>query len=134
MIVTKLPESPLSPTQREIMEIVWERGEVAAIEVREVLSKRRAVARETVRTIIRRMEEKGWLKHRVIGRTHFYSAALPEAASLGQQVVQLVDDVCGGSPERLVTALLDYRGLTEGEAARIESMLKEARKNRGRRR
>jgi predicted transcriptional regulator len=132
--MTKLPESPLSPTQREIMEIIWERGEVAAIEVREVLSRRRIVARETVRTVIRRMEEKGWLTHRVVGRTHFYSAALPESASLGQQVVQLVDTVCGGSPERLVTALLDYRGLSESEANRIESMLKEAKKKRGRRR
>jgi hypothetical protein len=42
--------------------------------------------------------------------------------------------VCGGSPERLVTALLNYRGLSDEEAAHIEAMIKEARdKNPGRR-
>ena len=73
----RLPEEPLSPAQREIMEIIWEKGEVAAVEVRQLLADGRELARETVRTMLERMEDKGWLKHRVVGRTFFYSAAVP---------------------------------------------------------
>ncbi len=128
--MTKLPKSPLSPAQREVMEIIWDKGEAAAIEVRTILSKRKSVARETVRTLLERMEEKGWLTYRVVGRTHFYSALLPREGVIGQRVLELVDTVCGGSPERLVTALLDYRGLTAAEAKRIEALIKEAKGKR----
>jgi BlaI family transcriptional regulator, penicillinase repressor len=123
----RVPDEPLSPAQKEIMEIVWEKGEVAAIEVRQLLADGRELARETVRTVLERMEEKGWLKHRVVGRTFFYSAVVPREATAGQKVIELIDTVCGGSPERLMTALLDYRGLSAEEAARIEALIKRAR-------
>jgi predicted transcriptional regulator len=115
------------------MQIIWDLGEVAATEVRDILCEDNPVARETVRTVLRRMEEKGWITHRVIGRTHFYRAAIQETASIGQQVMQLVDTTCGGSPERLVSALPDYGKLSLGELSRIETMLQQAKKQRGRR-
>ena len=123
----RFPQEPLSPAQQEIMEIIWEKGEVAAVEVRQLLADGRELARETVRTMLERMEEKGWLEHRVVGRTFFYSAVVPREATAGQKVIELLDTVCGGSPERLMTALLDYRGLSAEEAARIEAMIKRAR-------
>jgi predicted transcriptional regulator len=121
----ELPE--LTPAQGEIMEIVWERGEVSASEVRRVLSRTRAVARNTVRTLLERMEEKGWITHREEGRTFLYSAAQPRQATIGQRVRQVIETVCGGSAEALVTALLDYRGLSPGELERIRAMLAKAR-------
>jgi BlaI family penicillinase repressor len=117
----------LSQSQREIMEIVWERGEVSAVEVRQILSPKRDLAKNTVRTLLDRMEEKGWLKHREDGRTYVYSAAQPREASIGQKVLEVIEHVCGGSPEELVTALLDYRGLTARELERIRAMLDEAK-------
>jgi BlaI family transcriptional regulator, penicillinase repressor len=130
----RLPDEPLSLAQKEIMEIVWDKGEVAAVEVRDLLADGRELARETVRTTLQRMEDKGWLKHRVVGRTFFYSAVVPRDATAGQRVIELIDTVCGGSPERLMTALLNYRGLSAEEAARIEALIKQARdKKPGRR-
>ena len=67
-------ETPLTQAQREIMEIVWERGEVTVTEVRDQLAKKRDLARNTVQTMIVRLEERGWLKHRGEGRTFYYSA------------------------------------------------------------
>jgi predicted transcriptional regulator len=121
----EMPE--LTPAQSEIMEIVWERGETTATEVMRVLARTRPVARNTVRTLIERMEEKGWITHREEGRTFLYSAVLPRQATVGQKVWEVVDTVCGGSAETLVTALLDYRGLNPGELERIRRMLAEAR-------
>jgi predicted transcriptional regulator len=114
------------------MEIVWERGEVTVSEVRDVLAKRRELARNTVQTMIVRLEEKGWLKHRVAGRTFVYSADRPRTVSLGAKVAQMVDRMFAGSPEEMVTALIQYRGLSPGEAQRIRSMIDEAEKKRKR--
>lgn len=114
---------PLSAAQREIMNVVWERGEVSARDMREALSQTREVARNTVRTLLERMEEKGWLVHREQDRTFLYSAARPREETVGQKVIEVIDQVCGGSPEALMTAILDYRGLTSAELNRIRSLL-----------
>ncbi len=125
----EIPE--LTPAQGEIMEIIWELGEVSATGVRRVLAQTRPVARNTVRTLLERMEEKGWITHREDGRTFLYRAARPRHASIGQKVREIIETVCGGSPEALVTALLDYRGLSHGELARIRQMLAKARATKG---
>ena len=110
-MATKQSDLPdLSPAQGEIMEIVWERGEVTANEVRRVLARTREVARNTVRTLLERMEEKGWLAHRTEGRTFLYAAARPRRETIGQKVREIVETVCGGSAETLVTALLTTAG------------------------
>lgn len=122
----ELPELPEG--QREIMEIVWDQKEVSAFEVREILSRRRPVSRTAVRTTLERMEEKGWLTHRVVGRTHFYSPLVSRQISLGRRVAEMIDKACGGEPERLMSALMDYRGLTPTEVERIQALLDQAKK------
>jgi BlaI family transcriptional regulator, penicillinase repressor len=121
------PVVPLSPAQQELMEIVWDRGELSASEVGRILTPTRRLARNTVKTLLLRMEEKGWLTHREEGRTHRYRAAVPRQVTIGNKVVELIDTLCGGSPEALMTALLDHRGLTDAEAKRIREMLDAAR-------
>lgn len=118
--------TPLSQAQCEIMEVVWEEGELSARMIRESLAKQgREIARNTVRTLIERMEEKGWLTHRVEGRTYYYSSAHPREATTGRKVLDVLDQICGGSPETLMSALINYRGLTPAELDRIQGMLKD---------
>ena len=117
----KLPD--LSPAQREIMEAIWTHGELSVSQTRAILSEKRDVARNTVRTLLERMAEKGWLKYREDGRAYLYSAVVPRQTSIGERIIEVVDHVCGGSPEAMVTALLDYRGLTKEELSRIRQML-----------
>ncbi len=124
--MAKADSSPLTDAQREIMEIVWERGEVTVSQVRDALAERRELARNTVQTMIVRLEEKGWLKHRAEGRTFVYSANRPRTVSLGAKVSQMVDRLFAGSPEEMVTALIEYRGLSRAEAERIRDMIDEA--------
>lgn len=124
--MTEANTTPLTPAQREIMEIVWNCGEATVSEVREVLSTKRKLARNTVQTMIVRLEEKGWLTHREAGRTFIYSAARPKNISLGANVSQMIDRLFAGSPEEMVTALIEYRGLTPEEAERIREMIDRA--------
>ncbi len=121
---------PLSEKQREIMEIVWELGKASVFEVRDQLSEHREVARNTVRTMMERLEEKGWLTHQVIGRTYFYTALIPRDVSIGERIVDVVDKVCDGRPESLMSALLDYRGLSAEEIERIQRLLNSAKKQK----
>lgn len=124
----KQPElAALSESQQEIMEIVWSHGEVSARQVRDILLKKREVARNTVRTLLERMEEKGWLTHREEGRTFLYSAIQHRHDTAGQKIVEVLDQLCGGSPEKLVNALLDYRGLSTDELSRVRKMLADAK-------
>jgi predicted transcriptional regulator len=122
--------TPLTDVQREIMEIVWDRSEVAVSEVWNELAKRRDVARNTVQTLIVRLEEKGWLTHREEGRTFFYAAARSRAKSLGAKVAQMIDRLFAGSPEEMVTALIEYRGLSADEAERIRTMIDQSESSR----
>ncbi len=118
---------PLTRAQREVMEVIWDRGEVGVLEVTEILNQNRPIARNTVRTLMDRMREKGWLKYRAQGRSYLYSAVVPREENLGQRVAEMVDKACGGAPEKLMMALLNYRGLSEEEAARIRQMLDAAK-------
>ena len=127
---TKLQDlPPLSRAQRELMELIWDQGELGVQDATTLLNETRPVARNTVRTLMERMREKGWLKHRVDGRSYLYSATVPREESLGQRVMDIVDKACGGNPDKLMMALLDYRGVSDEEAKRIRKMLDTAKKS-----
>ena len=121
--MSKSNPTPLSKAQREIMRLVWDTNEITVSEVRDLLAKRHGWARNTVQTMMSRMEEKGWLRRRVVGRTFLYAAAVPKRTMLGSKVKELVDGLFGGSADEMVTALMEYRGLTKEEADRIRAML-----------
>ncbi len=122
-----IDKTPLSRSEREIMELVWDKKEAGVLEITTALNAQRTIARNTVRTLMERMEEKGWLSHRVEGRSFIYAATVPREESLGQRVLDMVDKACGGNPEKLMMALLQYRGLSDAEAKRIRVMLDEAK-------
>src|SRR6476620_6626073 len=89
--------SPLSDAQLEIMNLVWDRGEVTVAEVWKALAKRRTVARNTVQTMIVRLEEKGWLHSQTEGHAFRYRAALPRQSAQAMLVRRLLDSAFGGS-------------------------------------
>lgn len=123
----------LSERQKEIMDIVWELGEMSVFDVRDELLKTREIARNTVRTTMERLEEKGWLEHRVVGRTFVYSAAVPRTQRTSQKIMEVIEDFCGGSAVDLMSTLIEHRGLTKSELSRIEKMLDEAKSGKNKR-
>lgn len=120
----------LSEVQLEIMQIVWDGGEVTVTDVWNVLAQRRQLARNTVLTLMERLEKKGWLKRRPDGQTHHYTAVVPRATTLGQVVHRLVDAAFAGSAEDLILALIEGRGVTDEEARRIRQIIADARNRR----
>ncbi len=121
-------ETSLSLSQRNIMDIVWEGGEVSASQVRDALESRgRKIAKNTVRTLLERMKEKGWLRHRSEGRMYLYSAVHAKRDAAAKKIVEVLDQFCDGSPETLMSTLLDYRGLSAEELSGVQNLLDSAK-------
>src|SRR4051794_34119940 len=93
---------PLSDVQLEIMNVIWEKGEATVGAIWRALAARRGVSRNTVGTLVQRLEEKGWLVHRPEGNAFLYSAARPRVQTVGAMVDRLVRSAFAGSVEGLV--------------------------------
>jgi predicted transcriptional regulator len=119
----------LSAAQLEILREIWDRREATVSQVWEALAARRPVARNTVLTLMDRLAKKGWLKRRSAGALHLYSAAVSRQATLGGVVQRLVDTAFAGSADSLVLSLLEGRGITADEAARIRKLIDQAKKS-----
>jgi BlaI family transcriptional regulator, penicillinase repressor len=120
----------LSIAQMEIMNVVWDRGEATVGEVWRALTARRTLARNTVLTMIVRLQERGWLQCESREHAFRYRAAVPREVAQGMMVRRLLDSAFGGSAEGLVLALLDGRGLTSAESKRIRATIQRAEQAR----
>lgn len=117
---------PLSEAQLEIVNIIWDLGTATVGQVLKVLSKRRPISRNTVSTMVTRLEEKGWLRHRVVEGTFLYSATHPREKVLPRMVHRLIDAAFHGSAEGLVLTLLEGGRLSADEVERIKIILEKA--------
>jgi len=133
--MAKRSEPPVLPSdaQVEVLNIIWDRGEATVSEVWQAFSAQRPVARNTVLTLVARLEEKGWLRRHEEGNVLHYSAAVSKQTALRQIARRLVDTAFGGSTEGLIMTLLGGGELSEVEAQRIRAMLDKVRGDKKRR-
>jgi BlaI family transcriptional regulator, penicillinase repressor len=133
--MAKRSEPPTLPSdaQVEVLNILWDRGEATVGEVWQAFSAQRPVARNTVLTLVTRLEEKGWLRRHEEGNVLRYSAAVSKQTALRQIARRLVDTAFGGSTEGLIMTLLGGGELSEVEAQRIRAMLDKVRGEKKRR-
>jgi predicted transcriptional regulator len=89
------------------MDYVWSHGASTAEACREALAASRPMKDSTIRTVLRRLEEKGYLRHEVEGRTFVYRAADRRQNVAVRAVKNIIDRLCGGSAEELVLGMVD---------------------------
>ena len=123
----------LSAAQLEIMNVIWEHQETTISEVWQELRQRRKIARATVQTMIFRLEEKGWLKHREVGQAFMFSTAVDQEETRRSLVTKLCDRAFDGSAAGLIWALLGDRGVGKNELERIRALIAKAEKKKNRR-
>jgi predicted transcriptional regulator len=116
-------EPNLTPAQLEIMNLFWQHGELGVAQVRQMLSSRRAIARNTVQTMLKRLADKGWLHARAQGNAFYFRAARPRKSTLRGMLGQLLDSAFGGSASGLVMALMESRRISPAEARRIRELI-----------
>ena len=113
------------------MEIVWQRGSATAEDVRLALAERHPMKESTVRTILKRLEEKGYVRHRVAGRTNVYSGIDPARNVAVNAVRQIIDRFCGGSVEQLLVGMVADDVLDEQELQRLAERIAQRKKPEG---
>ena len=101
--------SDLGELELEVMQIVWDTGEVTADQVRSQLS--RKSKESTVRTVLSRLEGKGYVKHRVEGRTYIFQATEARQDVAVRAVKRIVTWFCNGSVEDVLVGMADARML-----------------------
>lgn len=107
-----------------MMNIIWRLGSCTVSQVQEALLPERELAYTSVSTIIRILEQKGFLASEKTGRAHLYSAAISKQAYQHLSLEQLVTKVFDDTPSLLVQRLLDSDNLSEAELARIRALLR----------
>jgi BlaI family transcriptional regulator, penicillinase repressor len=125
---TPPPHDPaeLGELERDVLRIVWHNGSVTAEQVREDLN--RPLKDSTVRTVLRRLEEKGYLTHSVDDRTFVYHSAESRQRVAGRAVKRIVDWFCEGSVETLLVGMVDSRVLDRAELQRLAERIAAAQK------
>ena len=95
----------LGDLERDVMQLVWAKGPVTAEAVRMQLARR--LKESTVRTVLRRLEDKGYVGHTVDGRTYVYHATEPRGRVAAKAVQRVVDWFCNGSIEEVLVGMVD---------------------------
>ncbi len=101
--ISDLPD--LGPLELEMMQVVWASGPIIAEDVRVQLKDR--LKESTVRTVLSRLEDKGYLTHTSVGRTYLYAGAETRAKVAARGAKRIVDWICQGSVEELLTGMVD---------------------------
>ena len=117
----------LGDLEARVMKVVWKRGRATVREVLADLPGRRKLAYTTVLTTLRNLEQKGFLRHEVEGRSHVYLPRVEEREVARSTLTDLVDRLFDGSRVRLVDALLDEEQLTPEEFEALRQRILELR-------
>jgi predicted transcriptional regulator len=112
----------LTELQRELMQVLWQKGEASASEVLEALRPQKKLAATTVATLLSRLEKKGVVSHRVVGRTFIYRPKVEETA-VRSSLLDRVKDAFAGDVAALMAQLLDEHDVNAEDLARVRELI-----------
>ena len=117
MVNTTSGEKQLSDLEQMVMDYVWTHPAATADDVRANLA--RPLKDSTIRTILRRLEEKGYVRHEIEGRTYLYRANDARQNVAARAVQQIIDRFCGGSVEQLLVGMVDSEVLNSRQLQKL---------------
>jgi BlaI family transcriptional regulator, penicillinase repressor len=116
-------ESSFTDRELDVMHVLWRRGSGTAAEVRAELAAE--LAYTTVLTVLRILEDKGYVRHEEEGRSHRFYPEVGREEARESALKRLVQRVFDGSAELLMTRLVEQRGLEREELERLRELLNE---------
>ncbi len=112
----------LGDLQREVLQLVMAHAPITAEDVRERLS--RPLKESTVRTVLNRLEKKGYLAHTLDGRTYIYGPSEPRGRLAARAVRRIIDRLCNGSIEEVLVGMVDTDMIDQKELRLLADCLK----------
>lgn len=120
------PPGRLSPLEQLVMDYVWSHGASTADHVRGGIA--RPLKDSTIRTILRRLEEKGFVRHEVEGRTYVYRPTGRREHVAAGAVRQIIERLCGGSVEQLLVGMVESEVLDSQQLRRLAAKIADRKK------
>jgi BlaI family transcriptional regulator, penicillinase repressor len=120
----------LGDLQLRIMKVLWAGGEATVAEVHRALGSQSELAYTTVATMLRKMEARGLVKHRLEARSFVYRAGVAEEAVSRGMADHLLERLFEGSLADLVRHLLSHREVSRAELSKLEKLIAERKKGR----
>lgn len=118
----------LGQLEREVMHLVWTYGPLTAEHVRERLGRR--LKESTVRTVLRRLEEKGFVSHANQGRTYVFQAVHDRQRVAAKAVSRIAEWFCNGSLEQVMSGIVDAKMLSKEQLEMLGAKIEVARRTR----
>ena len=115
----------LTPQELAIMKVVWKTERATVRDVYEALRQIRPVAYTTVMTMMRILEEKGFLRKSLVDRAHVYKPTKPRQQVVGVLLREFIDRVFDGAPDRLLVHLAKDNALTDKQRRLIKQLIEE---------
>jgi BlaI family transcriptional regulator, penicillinase repressor len=119
----RTPHPTLTPQELAIMKVVWRLDKATVRDVYEALREKRPVAYTTVMTMMKILEEKGYLKKSMVDRAHVYRPARPRQQVVSAMVRDFVDRVFDGAAGGLLVHLARDGRLTKAEREHIRNLI-----------
>ena len=113
-----------------MIEFLWANGPSTSETVRKGLMKRHPMKEATARTILRRLEAKGYVTHVEQGRTYVYSGVQPKNMAM-RSIRQIIDRFWNGSAKALVTGMVEHEVIDPGELRELAKKLERLQKGKG---
>jgi BlaI family transcriptional regulator, penicillinase repressor len=117
------PRKGLSDLEHQLMEILWKRGPGTAEQIREALAPRHALKDSTIRTVLKRLQEKGYVTHKIEGKAFVYSGLEKPRNVAVRAVRQILDRFCDGSLEQLLVGLVENEVVDRAELQQLARKL-----------
>lgn len=118
---------PLTDLENEVMQAVWDRGACTVEAAHQVVVRNRNLKETTVRTLLRRLELKGYLQHESDGRAYVYRAVEPARSLAARAVRQIIDRFCRGSVEELVSGMVEAKVFKKSDIDELERFVRKRR-------
>lgn len=116
-----LARPPLSELEHQVMQVLWASGPCSVETVHRAVSRQRDLKEVTIRTVLRRLEQKGYLQHDVEGRAYLYRAVDAPRSLAARAVRTIIDRFCHGSVDELVSGLVEANLLSDAELDALEA-------------
>ena len=119
MTQSNITRRPLTDLQQAILQCIWSKKSGTAEEVRDALRAKYPLKDSSVRTLLRRLEARGYLSHDVDGKVFVYRAQMPPRGIAARAVRHIIDRFCGGSVEQFLVGMVDENVLSIQELERL---------------
>jgi predicted transcriptional regulator len=121
---------PLTEVEQRLMEVVWAAGPMTVAAVVEALPAADRPAYNTVQTMMKILERKGYVTHRAEGRAFVYRAVVDRESAARTALSHVVQRFFGGSPRALALNLIEGDHLTEEELEELHASIARAKEER----